>query len=236
MDIFKNILSEAKKIYKTARPGAHCPLDEILFDYVHDDLSQDEYQNISEHIKNCNYCSAMTLKIEADRTAWEYMFDQNPDKALADAIGPSGLKYLELVEAESGILPTDILDNLKKWFQNLFEQWQFPELATTCSYRGSGEKEGSIRRARIMDTGTGDLLMIVQLTPGQEENVTVILKIYPSGEGFYLPTDLQVEILQNGKLFMTDKTEDKNDSMELGWIRESGEQYSIRLTSGDFSV
>ncbi len=46
MDILTNILSEAKEFYKTARPGATCPLDEKLFDYAYGDLSQDEYQKL----------------------------------------------------------------------------------------------------------------------------------------------------------------------------------------------
>jgi len=90
---YPDIFEDARKNYNTLKAGMNCPSDGDLFDYAREDiLLEDQKKAIYEHIQKCERCHVEILKMEADRTEWEYMIDNNPDAAVAKALGTSGLK------------------------------------------------------------------------------------------------------------------------------------------------
>ena len=131
-------------------------------------------------------------------------------------------------------------ESLKKWFARLFQgNWQPAEMVLASDYRGTEDKvpEGSIKRAKVVNLGEQSVKLVVQLTPEEGENVAVSLQVYPIDSANYLPLGLQVMVLDElGDIFMEDKTDANCDSIELPWTRESGEQYAIKLTFGNFTI
>ncbi len=225
---FDAILQDAREIWNSAKAGPLCPLDEVLFDYVYGDLTEKEYETVSDHIRNCERCHIEVLKMEADMTEWECSFNENPDAVLADILGksvPEGFKLDSILKK---------LLNLKEWFRGLFHgEWQPAELVLASAYRGSADKpsEGTVKRAKAITLGKYKILVFVQLTPEDGENVGVSLQIYPSGGADFLPPGLQIVILDQAEnVFMEDESESRNDKMEATWVREAGESYSIQFS------
>ncbi len=237
---FNSVLNNAREKYRTLKRGTDCPLDEVILDYVHNELTEKENKTTSEHMETCERCHMLAMKMEADLTAWEYSFDNDPDSALEDALGEAGLKRLENTGLVSGIKYRLVLAKLKELFANLFQgDWHPGELLLAPAYRGSEDEdtEGSVKRAKIIDIGEQALLLVVRLTPENGEEVGISLQIYPSGSILYLPAGLHVIVLdQSGDVFMEAEAESKNDLMELTWTRESGDQYSVRISLGDAAV
>ncbi len=235
---FNAIIDDARTVWDTFEAphcplDEDCPLDEVLLDYVYGDLAQEEYQTVSDHIGKCERCKIEVLKMETDRTEWEYSFNEDPDAALTKAV-PS----LKLSDIYGKALISAL--QLKEWFGNLFVgNWQPAELLLASAYRGPGDRqtEGTVKRAKAVILGRYKILVLVQLTPEAGEDVSVSLQIYPSGGNDYLPAGLQITVLDEyGNIFMDDESGIKNNMMELPWIREAGESYSIRLSLDGITI
>ena len=147
---------------------------------------------------------------------------------------------LPVTSASDVIFPA--LESLREWFSDIFrEKWLPADLLLTPAYRGSDPEAaegGCVRRAKVIDFKKQSVILVVQLTPEQDEEVAVSLQIYPVEGAICLPIGLQVTVLdKSGAAFMEAATDraDK-DSMELSWTRESGDKYTVKLVAGDFIV
>lgn len=70
-NIFDNTLESARELFMTIKAGTDCLPDEMILSYVYNELSGEEYHEVSEHIRTCERCHMEVLKMEADRTEWE---------------------------------------------------------------------------------------------------------------------------------------------------------------------
>ncbi len=238
---FDEILSNTRSFYNRLKDVPGCPPDEMLFDYVYGDLTEKELKAVSKHIRNCEYCMMESLKMEADQAEWEYMLNEEPDKALADIISLSDWKHSDKKD-KTIETDTHILTKLKEWFKNLFEgnEWQPGENFLAADCRGASASEDtqwSVKRAKRIELGDDALLLLVRLTPLKEEDVEVALQVYPSGGAFYLPHGLQVRVVDPaGEVLMNAESDMKDDGMEMVWIRESGDKFGITVTLGDVTI
>ncbi len=134
---FEDILKEARTIYGTLKPGENCPPDEALMDYVYDELAQEECKQVLEHIKNCERCHVEALKMEADREEWEFTLIKNPDTALANALGPLGLKRVLSEAGYSDHKELPVISKLKDaiitWISPVWEPMWTGQLVTASS-------------------------------------------------------------------------------------------------------
>jgi hypothetical protein len=105
---FFDILENIKSNYNILQPGTDCPRDEMLLDYVENVLKEDKKEIIVEHIRTCERCYVEILKMEADYTEWEYMVNNNPDAALAKALGD--------VEKSELKIPDNIFEIIKNCY------------------------------------------------------------------------------------------------------------------------
>lgn len=124
--IFEKALDDARKILKNPVSEVGCPLDEVLVDFVYDDLISEERPLVSSHIKECVRCHLMILKLEADRYGWEQAFDSDPDATLVHALGDvgfksvlEGLKSRKVKNEESIPSVSDIKISLKKYLEGI---------------------------------------------------------------------------------------------------------------------
>jgi len=120
----ESVFSAAMEIWKTLTKGKDCPPDEILFDYVYDDLESEKAGKVAEHIKTCESCHLTQLEIETDRTGWEFALKDNPALALAKALGPEGIKIVlnQTKKTEkAGISVSAIKEALITWVSPLWQ-------------------------------------------------------------------------------------------------------------------
>ncbi len=80
--------------YRNMKPGRDCPPDDMLLDYVHMDLSEEESRDVSQHIKRCERCRFEVMKLEADRDCWQQALSRDPDAVLTRALGNEGLEQV----------------------------------------------------------------------------------------------------------------------------------------------
>ncbi len=99
-ETLKKILRRMDDFYKSMKPGSDCPPDDMILDYVYNDLSEVERQDVSEHIKSCERCRFEVMKLEADREGWQHAIDKDPDAALLKALGNADLEQLQTRIAE----------------------------------------------------------------------------------------------------------------------------------------
>jgi hypothetical protein len=99
-ETLKKMLGRMDDFYKSMKPGSDCPPDDIILDYVYNDLSKVERQDVWEHIKSCERCRFEVMKLEADRDGWQHAIDKDPDAALLKALGNTDLEQLQTRIAE----------------------------------------------------------------------------------------------------------------------------------------
>ncbi len=85
--ILSTILEDARKIFKQDGTGLDCPLDTVLFDYVHGTLTEAEQLTVAGHIEKCERCRITELKMDVEQIRWEKTFDRDPDVAISDILG-----------------------------------------------------------------------------------------------------------------------------------------------------
>lgn len=89
---FEKLLKDMGAMYRNMEPGPGCPPDDMLLDYVYDELSESERKEIEKHKEHCERCFYEILRLEADRAGWENALEEKPDAAIAQALGPSGVR------------------------------------------------------------------------------------------------------------------------------------------------
>ena len=89
---FKRLLKDVGAVFRDMEPGPECPPDEMLLDYVYNELSEAEYEKIRAHRDNCDRCRFEILKLEADRAGWEEALAEDPGAAIEHALGPDGVR------------------------------------------------------------------------------------------------------------------------------------------------
>lgn len=153
-----------------------------------------------------------------------------------------------LATTEASVSLGEMLENLRQWFGNLFEgDWLEPSMVFVPAYRGDRTRssepksEASIRRAKIIDFGlptgaTQALALVIELTPESEQEVGVIVQIYPDNAR-HLPLGLQMMALdESGATIIDEQAESGADSIELEFGIEPLERFSIKLSLGNVSV
>jgi len=91
---FEKLLKDVGAMYGNMGPGPGCPPDDMLLDYVYDELSETERKEIEKHKEHCERCYFEILKLEADRAGWENALEEDPDAAIAHALGTYGVEHM----------------------------------------------------------------------------------------------------------------------------------------------
>ncbi|MCP4105374.1 MAG: DUF1822 family protein [Desulfobacteraceae bacterium] len=237
-DIFEKYIEQEAwsdpflRLRQTAETHTH-PTREMLYDYASGGLDHRETMIMRNHIAFCHACANEVLNIM--RIENELMPDEshsNHTGSINDAFtdAPAHLKHFK----QTAPGPDDqVSENLKQWFGNLFQGAWKPQ--PVPSYRGAYDEKtgGTVKRAKVTEVGEQALLL---LTPQEGEDVEVSLQVYPSGSTLCLP-GLNIHILdKSGAVFMDAEADTDDDGMELAWIRESGDKFSIEISLGDVTL
>jgi hypothetical protein len=94
---FQQIIQDAKQVFKVTRPGPGCPTSDVLIDYVYQELAQEETDNITTHLDDCEACKMVLMRIEADQLLWNKSLEEKPEATLSQALGSVGRQEVRLM-------------------------------------------------------------------------------------------------------------------------------------------
>ncbi len=164
------------------------------------------------------------------------------------------LDYLEYLTqlntaklADDSLKVNNNLVNLKQWFENIFDAgWQEIEslLRTQPAYAASSvrsTKGDLVSRGKLIDLGKlltqQAVVLVVTLTPDNEQEMDVIVEVHPTSKENYLPPNLHLTLLDSdGASVMEAQTRSSNKNIQLEFSCEIGERFSVKLTLGDVST
>jgi len=120
---FNTLIEESRHAFSHVMALNDCPDDAELAYFVYGDMDAVASGQTAIHPEACEACHIRKLKIEANRTEWEFVLENNPDQALSKAIGPSGLKFLKTAKKKpqkAGISVSAIKEALVTWASPLW--------------------------------------------------------------------------------------------------------------------
>lgn len=206
-------------------------LELLAAGYVLDDLDEAEMAQVEQLIQSS---PAMREQIRQSLAVMGMLPSD------ADPVSPPvGLKnkIRQTFDREKGTVPVKFreqtLINLENWFQEIFEAgWQTAaellETPTlTPAFRTSGVEGG-----RLISIGSDNtpIILIVRVRQTSTSNRDVAVEILPELEHKYLPSGLQLMLLDSdGDTVMEATTRQENKNLKFEFTGTSGEAFSIKL-------
>ncbi len=133
---FNTLIEGARHAFGHIIALNNCPDDSELADFVYGDMDETASAQMSIHIEACEACHIRKLKIEADRTEWGFILENNPDQALSKALGSSGLIFLKTAkkkQKETKISVSAIKEALVTWASPLWHPTLTGEMMTASA-------------------------------------------------------------------------------------------------------
>ena len=143
---------------------------------------------------------------------------------------------------------------LKEWLQNVFDTgWQaveelFSSQQPALSFRGANHLETrqgenpvvGISRAKLLDLGiqpVGEqVALMVELIPVAEQEIDLSVKVCPIGSRDYLPSGLQVMLLDEAGIAVMQAEARNTEMIQLKFSGEPGERFSVKVSLDGFSL
>jgi len=130
--------------------------------------------------------------------------------------------------------------NLSQWFQSIFAAgWQVvEELVVPTVLVPVAKSADVIRRAKRIDFGDRAVVLIGTCTPEAEREISMLLQVQPTGGQTALPLNLQLSAFdKSGTIHREVRAKNADPVIELPrLIGFPGEQFSVKVALGDFSV
>ncbi len=215
-------------------------LELLAAGYVLDDLDEEEMALVEELLRSS---SAMGEQIRQSLAVMGILTSDaepiSPPVGLKDKIGQAfdREKSFPNIISESENVPVKPLEktiiNLENWFQGMFEAgWQMAtellETPTlTPAFRNSGVEGG-----RVISLGLENvsIILVVRVTETSTSNRDVVVEILPQVEQEYLPSELQLILLESdGDTVMEATTRQDNKNLKFEFTGTRGESFSVRL-------
>jgi hypothetical protein len=146
--------------------------------------------------------------------------------------------------------------NLTQWFNQIFQTgWEsFDSLFNSCNltpafnFRGAALAEPieanewqstlEIRRGKFIDFGIHTLMLVINLKAIAGERVEVRLQIYPTETEMYLPSGLQLTIVdETDRVFMEAQARRADNAISIVFTGEIHERFTVqvKLSTSTFS-
>lgn len=163
---------------------------------------------------------------------------------------PAGLldKIMAAVGSPNSVPQVDVdqmLVNLGRWLDEIFEPlWQPPEalnLAFSVRRTTTGLKETIIKRGKVIELGQQTeaqvVVLLVEVTPQSEEQISVSIQLHPQPEQRYLPENLQLTLLSaSGEGLRSIKASNADNYIKLPrFTVNSGFQFSLQISLNEFN-
>jgi len=160
------------------------------------------------------------------------------------------IDHLAFLRTES-VKRTQDLVNLKQWRQNSFEPawqpfrgiWDINQRNLALGFKGNSQSsEINIQRAKVIDLGFSlgnqSVSLVVAIVEQVNQEVCVVVQVYPFGVEKYLPTDLRL-LLHSKSWSLPKEIRARNQDVCIQTNRfwcDPGEEFSVELALNEFSV
>ncbi|RDH48058.1 DUF1822 family protein [Fischerella thermalis] len=144
-----------------------------------------------------------------------------------------------------------LVNNLSKWFQNVFEAgWHsFDTLVSSqqntlaVQFRSDATlNEVRVKGAKLIDLGmqlrNTAVVLLIGLTSEIDEKVSIRVQLHPANEEVYLPPDLKLLLLSgSGNILQEVKSRSHDNFIQLKKFKSPpGKSFSLQVTLGDISI
>ncbi|MCL1465723.1 DUF1822 family protein [Argonema galeatum] len=134
-----------------------------------------------------------------------------------------------------------IQPSLTQWFEGIFASgWQAVEELLTPQQLRPAVWSDRTKRAKLfnlrVDLISHVVILVINLTRGSENNVSVWMQVYPSGEDNYLPANLKLIVLSEGEVFEEVTARSADILMQCQFDANPGDEFRIKLALGEASV
>ncbi|MDY6938852.1 MAG: DUF1822 family protein [Cyanobacteriota bacterium] len=136
---------------------------------------------------------------------------------------------------------------LSQWFDRMFATpWEAVETLFSSQLSSQYSEFGAnfrnvgtqVRRGKRLDLARAnqEVALLVGLEPAKHPEIDISVHIYPMGNQSYLPRDLCLEVIdETGEAVMQARSRDSKN-IRLEFSGEPGEEFSVKVTLGDFSI
>ncbi|HEY9674764.1 MAG TPA: DUF1822 family protein [Waterburya sp.] len=167
------------------------------------------------------------------------------EKVATSELPLSELRSLE--ELPRYLNQTQPLVNLSQWFENIFATgWQALEglldtepTELAFSFRSRFRSVPEVKRCKLIDVGTPgqSVAVIVAITQESEQEMDIRVEVQPPEGQPYLPSNLQLMVLdEDGEAVIDARARSDNKSIQLDFVGEPGDRFSVKVALGEVSV
>ncbi|MBW4570931.1 MAG: DUF1822 family protein [Tolypothrix carrinoi HA7290-LM1] len=97
----------------------------------------------------------------------------------------------------------------------------------------------SLQKGKLLDLGRNSksqqIALVVGLFPVSREEINIGIKVYPTGGQNYLPSELELLVLDEAGIAVMQATARNTKSIQLNFSSEIGERFSVKVALGDVS-
>jgi hypothetical protein len=146
--------------------------------------------------------------------------------------------------------------NLRQWLHNIFEVgWETveaifapPQAELAFNTRGLSPVKVStpeilvngVKRGKRLDLerlgGSEQVAVFIGLTPTLSAQSDISVEVCPIGDQPYLPSDLQLMVLDGQGKSVLQAEAGNSESIEFQFSGEAGESFAVKVALGDFSI
>lgn len=134
---------------------------------------------------------------------------------------------------------------LAQWFEGIIEAgWQSietlfgtPSAELALSFRSTSLS--GVKRCKLVELGNPNrsVSMVVTLIPESEQQIDILVEVWPRPGQIYLPSNLQLMLLDEvGEMVMDVQARNENRNIQLEFSGEIGDTFSVKMALGDVSV
>lgn len=175
-----------------------------------------------------------------------------PAMSIAKALEPIPLTKLqsldvliETIDRESRLI------NLNRWFEEIFApEWRSIDFLLSAEGRllrstqersivPENDKVKSVSRGKIIALPETDkkIILTLKATKQTSEEIELCLRVYPVGENNYLPSELEVKLLDElENICLQAKTRDSDNWLQLQFSCHNKEKFSVKIILEDKSI
>ncbi|PMB26479.1 hypothetical protein CEN45_03570 [Fischerella thermalis CCMEE 5198] len=144
-----------------------------------------------------------------------------------------------------------LVNNLSKWFQNVFEAgWHSFDTLVSSQQNTLGVQfrsdatlnEVRVKGAKLIDLGmqlrNTAVVLLIGLTSEIDEKVSIRVQLHPANEEVYLPPDLKLLLLSgSGNILQEVQSRSHDNFIQLKKFKSPpGRNFSLQVTLGDISI
>ncbi len=147
----------------------------------------------------------------------------------------------QLSQRRQGNVENSLLTHLSRWFDNLFETpWQTPETLNLAfsRRRNTITNPNNIQRANLITLGSEQVILLVELTPEDDDRIAVSLQLVPPSDGRYLPEMVQLTLLSGtGDILQSIQSRTQDNAIRIPRFKcPKGLRFRLQITLNDHSI